>query len=216
MSEKIKINDVEFEPKRTTLRGWAKLDEIRLAMDEAISTGDFENYFLSASKFVEIASVPNNIKWEEVSWFDFLTAFFACVEINKPTIPFPILNDIKVKDEKPPWEYSGRSWYFWLNLFASAYGWTQGYVGDLDIDTAIGLYQELEIDDQLQREFTYSLSELAYPYNEKTKKSRYVPLERPNWMRPIVQKPKKIQISRDLLPLGIVVNLADREKKRGS
>ena len=212
MGEKIKINNVEFEPKRTTLRGWTKLDEIRLAMDEAISTKDFDQYYSCAVKFVEIASVPAGINWDEVAWFDFLTCFFECIEINKPTLPFPILTD-KTKNEKPPWEYAGRSWYFWLNLFASAYGWKEQYIGDLDIDTAIGLYQEIEINDQLEKEFTYSLSELAHPYNEKTKKSHYKPLERPDWMLPIAPKPKTVHIRRDLLPMGNVINLGKREKR---
>ena len=214
--EKLTINDIEFEPKRTTLREWVQLDEVRLAMDDAISAKDPEKFYSLAVEFIGIASFPSKIEWDTVSWVEFLTAYFSCIEINKPTIKFPILENAKEKNEKPPWEYPGRSWYFWLGLFASNYGWNEQIIGGLDIDTAIGLYQELTINDQLEKEFTYSLSELAYPYNEKTKESNYKPMERPEWMKPIVQQPKPIRMKRSLLPMGNVIHLQDREKtKRG-
>lgn len=214
MADIIKINETEFKPLRITLRGWAKLDELRMEMDEAISKNDFENYFTGICKFIEIASIPSEIVWDDVPWFDVLTAFLACVEKNSPTIKFPILTNAKEKNEKAPWEYKGRSWYFWLNIFAKNYGWQEEYIGNLDIDTAIGLLQEITIDEQLDKEFTYGLSEVAYPYNESTKKSVYKPLERPDWMKPIVPEPKKIKIRADMLPMGVVINVQEQREKK--
>lgn len=206
---KIKINGKEFEPIRLKLKGWAKLDELRLVMEEAVTRKDIDRYYLTMVKVLETASIPSGINWDDVAWFDVLDALTRCLELNTPTINFPILQSKKTSNEKLPWEYPERTWFYWLNLFSQKYGWTENTIEQLDVDTAIGLYQEIAIDGQLEKEFTYSLSEIAFPYNASTKKSEYKPLPRPEWMLPIIPKPKVIKIRRDLLPVGNVINLTE-------
>jgi hypothetical protein len=121
---------------------------------------------------------------------------------------FPILtSQTKENDNKLPWEYDGRGWYFWLNLFAKSYGWDEKTIGELDIDTAIGLYQETQIDEQLDREWEWGMSEIAYPYNDRTKKSEFRQLPRPDWMMPMAPKHVPVvKIRKDMIPVGNVIS----------
>lgn len=210
---KIKINKVELTVRRLNLKGWTSLDTLRKLMMDAISKRDFTEYFSEAVRFVEVASISHSpIDWEKVSWYEFLEVYALVVETNKPTIDFPVLHgEASSEDEKLPWEYDGRSWYFWLNLFAKKYGWTENIIEELDIDTALGLFQETQIDDQFQKEWQWGLSEIAFPYNSSTKKQEYKPLERPSWMKPLIPKElPMIRIRRDMLPMGNIIDLSSK------
>lgn len=207
----------EIKIKRLTLRGWTALEGIKKEMDSAISKRDYDNYYLASVRFIEMAlSIPTKIDWEVVPWWEFLEIYAEAVSLNTPTIKFPILES-SIKESKPlPWEYEGRGWFFWFNLFAKNYGWSENYIGALDIDTAIGLYQELSIDDQFQKEWEWSLSEIAFPYNQASKKQEYKPLERPEWMLPISPKSLPIvKMRKDMMPVGNIVDLSVKEDKRG-
>jgi hypothetical protein len=135
--------------------------------------------------------------------------YAEAVQINAPSFDFPILQpSTGGKDnKKAPWEYNGRAWYFWLNLFAGRYGWSEIAISVMDIDTAIGLYQEIILDDQLKNEFVYGLSEIAYPYNQSTKKQEFRPMPRPEWMKPLIPKQLPIiKMRKDMLPMGNIVD----------
>jgi hypothetical protein len=108
-----------------------------------------------------------------------------------------------------------------LNLFAKHYGWDEESIGAMDIDSALGLYQELLMDEQFEHEWQWSLSEIAFPYNSATKKQEYKPLQRPEWMLPLspTQLPV-IKIRKDMLPMGNIIDLgakpvAKQEGMRG-
>jgi len=181
-------------------------------MKEAISKRDYNLYSDLVSKYVEMASgIETKIEWAKVPWFELLEAYIRCTTENLIRVEFPILSGNK-KSEKLPWEYEGREWYFWVNLFASNYGWDEERTGNLDIDMAIGLYQEITIDGQLDREWWWGLSEVAYPYDTVSKTQRFKPLDRPNWMLPVVAPPKKVKVRQDMLPVGQVINLAEKDE----
>ena len=217
-SHKINIQNSEFTLVRLTLRGWANLEGLKKSLDIAISKHDFTAIFNCMVSFIEMAIVPSpsNVKWENVPWYDFVFIYSTVISINSPSIEFPILRGGKEEEKKLPWEYDGRAWYFWLNLFAKHYGWSETQIAELDIDTAIGAYQEISIDEQLGKEWEWGLSEIAYPYNKSTKKSEYKPLQRPNWMLPMVPKQLPvIRMKKSFLPQGNVIDLqAEEEKKR--
>ena len=189
-------------------------------MEDAISNKDTQLYFEQCVKFIEMALFPlpvtfwKKVDWGKLPWYELIEIYSYIIKVNSPHINFPILNESKKKNEKLPWEYRGRNWYFWLNLFAKTYGWDADTVSRLDIDTAIGLFQESQIDEQLGREFQWGLSEISYVYNHSTKKSEFKALERPDWMKPIAQAPKKIKIRKDMMPVGNVINLDEEELKR--
>lgn len=212
----IKILDKSFTIVRLDLKGWTELNELRERMEDATSNKDTFAYSELCVQFIEVALFPldERIEWNKVPWTEVVELFSLVAQENSPKIKFPILLESKNNKEKLPWEYRGRVWYFWLNLFARAYGWNGDIVSKLDIDTAIGLFQEIQIDNQLDREFHWGLSEISYPYNSSTKKSEYRPMERPDWMKPVVQEPKRVKIRRDMMPVGNVLNLDEEEQKR--
>lgn len=209
MEDKIKIAGKEFSILRLPLRGWAKLESIKKKMDEAIKSGNTDLYADEVEKFLEVTTSPK-IEWEKVPWFEFVEILNLATVANSPTLDFPILNS-KEESKPLPWEYEGRAWYFWYDLFARNYGWDAETIGNLDIDDAIGLYQEISINDQLNKEWEWGLSEMAYPYDKNTKKSRFQPLGRPSWMTANLV-PATLPVVKMLkahMPMGNIVDVSN-------
>lgn len=213
MDKIIKINGKEYLLSQLKLKAWSKLEEIRQDLDVSASIKDYEGCFLQMVKVIEATILSKDkVDWSTIPWFEFLKLYKEVIIINSPSIDFPILHGKNGDKSKLPWEYKERSWYFWFNLFANKYGWTEDIISNLDIDSAIGLYQEVEIDGQLHREWEWGLSEIAYPYNKGTKKQEYKPLARPNWMKPLVPKHlPKVRIRKDMLPMGNIIDLDGRK-----
>lgn len=190
--------------RRLTLRGWAAIDDLRRSIEKnegnwsAIPSLIFETIELCVDKFDR-----------GMFWLDASKLYSEVISANLPTKKFPILTS-KEKGQEMPWEYEGRSWYFWLNLFSKNYGWDKETIAALDIDEAIGLYQELTIEEQLEKEWEWGLSEVSYQYNPSTKKSVFQKLPRPDWMLGIVGKPKpvkKVRILASMMPQGNIISL---------
>lgn len=213
---KVTILGKTFSVARLGLKGWTVLEGLRKKMDEAISKKDFNGYFLATVQFIEMASISiPEINWVGAPWNEVISAYSEVVRLNSPTIKFPILSGDGEESKPLPWEYEGRSWYFWLNLFALNYGWHEKEIAEMDVDTAIGLYQEITIYEQFDKEWTWGLSEVAYPYNSSTKTQNFKPLDRPNWMKPIIPKQLPVvRMRKDFLPMGLIVDIEDSERKR--
>jgi len=212
---KIKIGNKEASLGRLTLKGWAALEEFRKTIGESLLNKDYEAMFMGMQKFIEqTLQTPPNIQWDSIGWEEFSEIFKIAEQINAPRLNFPILMETKGSDPLP-WEYNGRSWYFWVNVFASNYGWGEDIISKLDIDDAIGLYQEILISDQMKKEWDWGLAEVAYPYNKATKRQEFKPLNRPKWMMAGVKppKPKIIKIPKNLMPVGNVISY-DSEKQK--
>lgn len=186
-------------------------------MVDAISRKDFDQYFAYTVQTIEMASVSlPQINWEQVPWMEVAQAQVTVTEMNNVTKDFPILRGSGEEQKELPWEYDGRSWFFWLNLFAGNYGWRESEIAEMEVDTAIGLYQEITIDDQMGKEWEYGLSDVAYQYNQSTKKSEFKALGRPDWMKPIIPKELPvIRMRRDMLPMGVIIDLQEKAKKSG-
>jgi hypothetical protein len=213
MDKEVTIGDVKITFKRLNLKEWTVLEENKVVMQEAVKRKDFHGIFDTVSSCISTASNAK-VEWENKSWFEMLQAYGEAISINSPTKPFPILTSTHdAKEEKLPWEYSGRIWYFWVNLFGNRYGWTKEQIEILDIDDAIGLYQETLIDDQLEKEWEWvGYGEVAFQYDTSTKKSNFKPLERPQWMVGIAEKPKMVKILKTMLPMGNVVEMKNDKR----
>ena len=194
---------------RYKLREWLKLDAVREKLVDAIEAKDLDGLAKSICSIVSIASSVSVDILLSLPWYEVVEAFLAIEAENKLTLDFALLRTTKKKDDIIAWEYTGRTWYWWLHILSSHYSWTSEYVAELDIDDATGLLQEILTEEQLEREWQWSLTEIAYPYNETTKKSNFKPLDRPEWMMMVspnmLPKIPKVRIRKDMLPVGFIV-----------
>jgi hypothetical protein len=189
---------VKFE--RKLLKDWLVLEELRAKILEAAD----KNYAEVSAAVRKYLSVASSIEYQETVWYQTVKDFESVLQANLPLHSFSLLKS-REKHEKMPWEYEGRTWYFWLHIFSKNYGWSEDQIANLDIDTAIGLLQEILITEQEEHEWQWSLTEIAYPYNQNTKKGEFHELPRPDWMRKIVAIPQKVRIERELIPMGRVI-----------
>jgi hypothetical protein len=202
----MKIKKPNNKIRRLTLKGWAAIGDLSKNIQSTTNNKDWNRVSELIFQVIEIGS--NKVD-KNLAWMDVVKIYNQIFELNRPTKDFPILTS-KSKGKPLPWEYDGRGWYFWLNLFAENYGWSEEQVSNLDIDSAIGLYQEIIINEQLRNEWEWGLSEISYEYNKSTKKSHFKPLPRPDWMRPMVsaaEPVKKTKFPVSMIPAGLVVNL---------
>ena len=198
----ISINGQEIEVRRARLRLWLALDDL---LGKIYETKDIEEKIKYILKYLSM--MINVIEWESLPWYDVVRCFSSVVTINKIGVDFPILEKKKKNEKKEAWYYDGRSWYEWANLLAKKYAWTLEYISELDITDAMGLMQEIMLDEQLQKEWEWGLSEKSVSYDARSKVSRFNALLRPGWMLPKIEI-KKIKIHKSLLPVGIVVDLS--------
>lgn len=192
---------------RYKLRAWLKLDTVREKLVDAIEAKDIDGVATSLCSIVSIASNVSGV--DKLPWYEIANAFIAVEYENRLTLDFALLRTTKKHQDIPAWDYQGRQWYWWHNILSSKYGWSSEYIAELDIDDATGLLQEIMIDEQLKREWEWSLTEIAYPYNATTKQSNFKPLERPEWMMIILpeNRPKIpiVRIRKDMMPVGMVI-----------
>lgn len=183
---------------------WIELEGKKEKVIQAVvnKSPDFPDLLLG---FIATALGVSYKYYEKADWIEIIKAFYVCLSLF-PTIKLPITEyqDNK-KDEKPSWEYDGRVWHFYSHLLASAYGWSLEYISHLHPVEAIAKIQEILTDRQLEQEFYYGLSEIAYPYNSSTKQNNYKPLERPYWMRTKMQPIPKFKIPASMIPPGVVI-----------
>lgn len=141
-------------------------------------------------------------------WFEVFSAYVVTEKINQ--VPdgaeFAILRFPTEGEKAVPWDNSLRMFLIWIHLIAKTYAWSKEEIENLWPEEAIGFVQEIMADEQAEREFAHSLSEIAYQYNKTTKKSDYKPLERPLWMT-VKKASKKIitKLRRDMMPVGNIV-----------
>jgi hypothetical protein len=132
-----------------------------------------------------------------------------------PNRELPIFKDSPKESKPVEWDYEGRTWNYYAHLLAQAYGWTLEYIAELGVDEAFAHLQEILTDEHLDREFIHGLSEISYKYNKSTNTSNYVPLKRPYWMKASVKPIKKTKIRRDLLPMGMGIDLSGMPPEYG-
>ena len=185
-------------------RKWLSLEAHREQLTKAAESSDFPDKVF-AYLSVAFDEYPNKPEPWENTVFSLLEGMRL-----QPDKSLPFIKDApKGQDGKPAdWDYEGREWAYWSHLLAKHYGWTLEYIGGLDVNEALARIQEILTDEQLEREFYYGLSEIAYPYNKSTKKNHFKPLSRPYWMRPAVPKLKTVKFRRDMLPVGLVQDIS--------
>lgn len=183
---------------------WLELESYKEKIIKATDGGDFPKALL---KYLSVALGVSERWFETADWMLLASAFY--VSVNKsPKIELPITSPSEEKHKDDDWSYDGRMWHLYSHMLAKSYGWDLEYISCLHVEEALAKIQEIIVDTQLEHEFMYGLSEVAYPYDKNTKQSKFVPLPRPSWMRPKAKPIKKFLIPKDMLPVG-VVNMAD-------
>jgi len=153
------------------------------------------------------------VNYSKIYWKDTIESFYKIHGVTSTIRKIPITsNQSKSKEDKDHWDYSGRLYYLYANIIASAYGWTEDQISNLDIDSALAYLQEILTDKQLEKEFIWMTSEVAYPFDKATKKSKFHPLSRPYWMVKEKAIRKAPPIPKSLLPVGNVVRLNEKTK----
>jgi len=200
--------------KKPRFRKWAELEDKKYDVIKAVeqvapNLPDILYAYLSSALRVR----PKD--YNSVYWKDIMYAFSMIHRVTVPEVSLPLVSrHSEKKNEKDPWDYSGRLWFFYSNIIASAYGWTVEQIAELPVNTALAYLQEILTEQQLEREFVWSTSEIAYPYNKQTKKSKFSPLHRPYWMLPDMDVKKKVPaIPKSLLPVGNVVKIDVKAQK---
>ena len=200
---------VRFRPvriQRARLRKWLELEEHRAQVTKAAAERQGDALWRGLASYLA-AAVSCRVRWENVPWQQAVLAYEAAVVANVPDTLFPMLLHSPDKKGGVDFDYDGRMWYLWSHLLARHYGWTLEYIANLDIDEAIGHIQEILVDEQLEREWEWATSEVAYSYNQATKHSELRPLPRPAWMKMRkIEPPKKIRIHKMFVPMGNVVS----------
>jgi len=191
------------------LKKWLELEDIKNKLVEAV---EHKNYDEVADLLCSYVSTAVDLEADKMPWYETVDVFEAFLILCSPN-KIPILTKSE-KTEKFPWDYDGREWYFWLHKLSSVYGWSAEYVEFMDFNDAISLMQEISIQEQLEKEWEWNLSEMSYSYNSTTKKSEHKPLSRPNWMavglKPTDPNPDKpVKILKSMLPAGVIVHLKD-------
>lgn len=205
----ISVNGQTFTVERVRLRRWLQLEETKSQIHKAAERLEVDTISDQLISYLSAASGIEPQVFEDAPWFDSANAFSDLVMGNEPTIKFPLLENQSDQRGKPVvWDYVGRLWFSWVNLIATAYGWGIEQIENLEVDTGIALIQEILVEHQLKREWEWSLTELAYPYDPGAKKGIFKPLTRPRWMRGKPERIKKVRMPLSILPVGIIEDLA--------
>ena len=142
--------------------------------------------------------------FNSMPWYEVINAYGSLASLNRIKGDFAIISR-QIGHSKPvPWDYPERTKTVWIHMLADAYHWSKIDIENLDVEDAVALVQEIQVDEQIQREFEHSLSEIAYQYDKASKKSKFVPLHRPPWMVLRKELPKT-RLPKAYLPMGKVI-----------
>lgn len=200
---------------RVKLRAWLVLEDIHRQILDAAKNKNRDEFVSSVYSYVSTAfSIPLE-ELQECYWADVAHAYMKFFSFNAPNSNLPLIKPRKIKPkyEEDVCEYPGRSWFIWANIFSRSYGWNLEYIAELDVSDAIALYQEILIDEQMDKEWQWLLSENSYSYDSTTKKSKFNPLPKPDWMQSVrtgaPPDSQKVRIRKDELPVGLVMRWED-------
>lgn len=190
--------------KRVKFKQWVELEVLVKELDKVVES-DITKFPTFVMKYTSTTLLIPGIILINLPWKITLSLYDFARSVNNPT-KIPLLVSHKSKDISIPWEYVGRDWHYYSHLLAKSYGWELQYIAGLDVDTALAHVQEILVDEQMNKEFLWSMSEIAYPYNSSTKTTKFSPLPRPYFMWETVKPAKKIKMLRSMLPSGVIVD----------
>jgi hypothetical protein len=197
-SSTVVLGGKEYNVDRAKLKRWLELEGIREQITGATGREDRAGFVAQIYSYLSVALDVED-DFSNLPWYEVSGAYTDLIILNAPSLDFPLLHSA-YDGEKVAWDYEGRTWYAWANIFASAFSWKLDYIAELDIDDAIALVQEIRVKDQTRREWEWMLTEVSYD-----KKGKHKDLPRPHWMRgTIIPENKSVKIKKSMLPVGNV------------
>lgn len=206
------IDGRTYSVSKPGLRKWLELEDTNKQIIDFVRDKNMVEGTNSICSYLSCVIDIENI--QSAFWKEIAEAYIKITMLCIPSIDLPLLHG-KSDDRKDGWDYDKRTWYLWSHLLASHYGWSLEYIADIDFDDALALLQEIFVEDQLQREWQWSMSELAYSYNKITQKSEYRALPRPSWMSGSSipnDKVRPVKMPVDMMPVGVVMKWEKDEK----
>lgn len=201
-----------YSVSKPRLRKWLELQEINKQITEYIRDKNMMEAANSICSYLLCIIEADDL--QSIFWKEIAEAHIKIAMLCIPSIDLPMFHG-NLDDRKEGWDYDKRTWYLWSHLLASHYGWSLEYIAELDFDDALSLLQEIFVADQLKKEWEWSLTEFAYPYNKTTEKSEYKALPRPSWMSGKTlpaNATKSAKMPADMMPVGVVMKWeADEE-----
>lgn len=199
--------------RKPRFRLWATLENLKHDVLTAVEDSEINLPNLIFSYLSTAVFIPVN--FEKIYWKDVIESFYKVHGVTSTIRKIPItFNQSESKGDKDPWDYSNRLWPLYMHIIAKAYGWSDTKIAKLSVDNALAYIQEILTDKQLEKEFVWTMAEVAYVYDKSSKKSKFQPLTRPYWM--ITQKPNKKApaVPKSLLPVGNIVRISNEIKEK--
>lgn len=163
------------------------------------SSDEFPNHLFAYLS----TALPLSSKWyRKASWEEVVKAFYRVVEVTQCQISLPILSPNQVEHKEEPWHYADRDWHLYVHLLAKNYGWSTEYIANLSVEDALAKIQEILIDEQLNKEFLWTMSDKSSYYDDKSKTTKMNPLPRPQWMHKHIDPSKELKITK--IPVGML------------
>lgn len=187
----------EYKVVRARLKKFLLLEQIR-------SERDVKGY-------LEACGVPT-----DGSFIELLEIYNALIRLNVPRVQIPLLtvhNKLEEEREEEPWSYLNRNIVSWVFLVTSRAHISLSDTLDMNIDDFFAFLQEALVDEQMEKEWFYSLSEVAYQYDSGSKQSRFIPMQRPSWMMNVRSKRQLKTIPYDMMPKGLVTSISPQASK---
>ena len=182
-------------------RQWIEMESKKEKIIKSLQdNSDFPTYLL---EYISLAVKFPYKYFQKADWIRLVSAFYGCIS-KSPKVELPITLPSDEKQKEADWEYPNRTWNLYSHMLCKTYGWDLEYVANMDVFEALAHIQEIVVDEQLDREFYYGLSEAAYTYDSRSKVSKFNPLPRPHWMRKRIQPIKKFLIPANMLPFGVI------------
>ena len=205
-SIEITLDDAEYTVPRARLGMYLSLETLQADLMDAAKREDSGAMSDSLFRYFSVAT-SGELKldvFHKAAWYEILNAFISIATMNLIDGEFAILQYARSDLLPVPWNHPERLRISWIHILAKAYNWVKKDIENLWIEEAIGFIQEIEADEQAQRDFIHSLSEVAYPYSEATKKNKYVPLQKPLWMVHRDVEEVMTKLDRRILPIGVI------------
>lgn len=211
----VTIGGLVHEIERVRLGSFLKLQRAARRLRKAANKADTGAIADALFEYL-MACIPNLSRedFNYLPWYEVISAYQKILFLN--AIPgaenFSMLKNVVTnKGTIIAWDHDDREVMLWIHTIAMAYKWSRKNIENLWPEEAVGFIQEILADQQFDKEFIYSLSEIAYPYDKATKKSRFIPMRRPAWM--VVGGGRKdLRVLKRSLPIGNVVYPEDDER----